>query len=126
MSFCPGVLVDKLREHVPIKQGLRRHNGARIYKTSILREHVPIKQGLRLKNSSSVIVMIHLREHVPIKQGLRLSHLFLAISFLVLREHVPIKQGLRHRSCRSNLSGNTTQRACSNKTRIKTSAQRGG
>ena len=37
-----------------------------------LREHVPIKQGLRHDYIGEAGVLIGLREHVPIKQGLRL------------------------------------------------------
>ena len=36
-----------LREHVPIKQGLRRVIKRRVADDFALREHVPIKQGLR-------------------------------------------------------------------------------
>ena len=62
-----------------------------------------------------------LREHVPIKQGLRLSFPckfdYRAIN---LREHVPIKQGLRPLRLPRSYRGWHSQRACSNKTRIKT------
>ena len=61
----------KLREHVPLKQGLRLLIAFRIVEIVELREHVPLKQGLRPEAVSRSAQMSRLREHVPLKQGLR-------------------------------------------------------
>ena len=37
-----------------------------------VREHIPLKQGLRLLAFSSVETAMAVREHIPLKQGLRL------------------------------------------------------
>ena len=84
-----------LREHVPIKQGLRPMSWALGFRLTKLREHVPIKQGLRPPSIQQRQEKTYLREHVPIKQGLRLLYLSYYSLILNLREHVPIKQGLR-------------------------------
>ena len=42
----------------------------------ILREHIPLKQGLRLLLSEMQLADIPLREHIPLKQGLRLLYYY--------------------------------------------------
>ena len=48
-------------------------NSLRYFRIS-LREHIPLKQGLRQgRNRRNCIAPSFLREHIPLKQGLRLS-----------------------------------------------------
>ena len=67
---------------------------------------------------------MNLREHGPIKQGLRLMFFTFLVKFKLLREHGPIKQGLRPRQHSVYARTLASQRAWSNKTRIKTFCQR--
>ena len=71
---------------------------ALVQTTSNLREHGPIKQGLRLNVDECVTFYKVLREHGPIKQGLRHIIVILCSKHINLREHGPIKQGLRQTS----------------------------
>ena len=65
-----------LRDHIPLKQGLRpyveKYTNGFIYR--VLRDHIPLKQGLRpLRFTRTRRVIDLLRDHIPLKQGL-LSH----------------------------------------------------
>ena len=65
----------------------------------ILREHIPLKQGLRQQDINREAKLVRLlREHIPLKQGLRLPFERAGGELCrVLREHIPLKQGLRRR-----------------------------
>ena len=62
-----------------------------------LREHIPLKQGLRLP--IIVILLLHLsmtQRAYSIKTRIKTMSIdFIALSVSVLREHIPLKQGLR-------------------------------
>ena len=64
----------------------------------LVREHIPLKQGLRLFPSFPRIEDFLVREHIPLKQGLRqqVSHTY-GYQFNLVREHIPLKQGLRRK-----------------------------
>ena len=62
-----------------------------------LRDHLPLKQGLRLGYSSDSSLLKGLRDHLPLKQGLRPTCIAYYSSVRSeLRDHLPLKQGLRH------------------------------
>ena len=62
-----------VRDHVPLKQGLRHFYTVALEKVfDLVRDHVPLKQGLRPNNTEFCIISHHVRDHVPLKQGLRL------------------------------------------------------
>ena len=63
--------VHCLREHIPLKQGLRLWTTAHKCSGTTLREHIPLKQGLRHRIIRHVVAKFVLREHIPLKQGLR-------------------------------------------------------
>ena len=66
-------IVCGLREHIPLKQGLRRRYVAGFHPPAPLREHIPLKQGLRQELPFlNHVICLGLREHIPLKQGLRL------------------------------------------------------
>ena len=72
ISGTPKASVEALREHVPLKQGLRLRYHVLMGRGQVLREHVPLKQGLRLCQALIIrCELFELREHVPLKQGLR-------------------------------------------------------
>ena len=49
-----------------------QHAYDQIYQLPCLREHIPLKQGLRLSISALALILFRtLREHIPLKQGLR-------------------------------------------------------
>ena len=49
MTLCVlPILTVGLKEHIPVKQGLRRSNGDLSFSRRFLKEHIPVKQGLRL------------------------------------------------------------------------------
>ena len=87
-----------------------------------LRDHIPLKQGLRLINKLCHQKPGLLRDHIPLKQGLRLISFFLSVTTSpTLRDHIPLKQGLRlYIRVANNTSNDLTQRPYSIKTRIKT------
>ncbi len=65
-------MVSALRDHVPLKQGLRLNDVLECAPLTTLRDHVPLKQGLRrYKITVTIAERISLRDHVPLKQGLR-------------------------------------------------------
>ena len=74
--------MSSLREYLPLKQGLRQHNGVwSKINECCLREYLPLKQGLRhiVNGSSKFLCLSILREYLPLKQGLRLIHIVLRI-----------------------------------------------
>ncbi len=87
-----------------------------------LAEHHPIEQGLRpYLNLYNQEFHELLAEHHPIEQGLRLCDWQIVSKQLVaLAEHHPIEQGLRRPSHSSVILVETSRRASSNRTRIKT------
>ncbi len=73
------LLIDRcfcflLREHFPLKQGLRPHMVPdKPHHPRVLREYFPLKQGLRhVTFVMTAAIQTILREHFPLKQGLRL------------------------------------------------------
>ena len=113
------IYLDCLREHIPLKQGLRLSKDIFVC-ISPLREHIPLKQGLRPPvNRSSACAFLRLREHIPLKQGLR------PFSF----QYIQLVESQRAYSTKTRIkthykyyihSLDSTQRAYSTKTRIKT------
>ena len=94
--FPDQILVIRVREHIPLKQGLRLFEFCVDCVQTMVREHIPLKQGLRLFWPFPKLFLILVREHIPLKQGLR--HSLILISWfcaVVVREHIPLKQGLR-------------------------------
>ena len=86
-----------LRDHPPLKQGLRLlHIGRSTTRISTLRDHPPLKQGLRQRTG---------RTNLPIGRAPRPSSTKTRIKTIdrhscytkiaVLRDHPPLKQGLR-------------------------------
>ena len=62
----------------------------------LLRDHPPLKQGLRLLLVLPVrFELTTLRDHPPLKQGLRHWSFDCGAYRDVLRDHPPLKQGLR-------------------------------
>ena len=62
-----------VREHGPVKQGLRHVLLLPASSPPIVREHGPVKQGLRPRVPNVIFLVSIVREHGPVKQGLRLS-----------------------------------------------------
>ena len=87
-----------VRDHLPLKQGLRR-DAVWLYKLLLLvRDHLPLKQGLRqCKDASFLPFRVRVRVHLPLKQGLRQRITFVVHKRTCVRDHLPLKQGLRHK-----------------------------
>ncbi len=65
-------LLHIIKNHIPLKQGLRRH----IYNKSVfkatIKNHIPLKQGLRLFSDCLPYSLEYfIKNHIPLKQGLR-------------------------------------------------------
>ena len=64
-------ILNKVRDHIPLEQGLRPITRLFLKFFSVVRDHIPLEQGLRLSayfwtdDGSSV------RDHIPLEQGLR-------------------------------------------------------
>ena len=68
--------MPQIRDHSPIKQGLRQFHFHRAVLEGYfrLRDHSPIEQGLRPFGLLAISMQIkRLRDHSPIEQGLRLD-----------------------------------------------------
>ena len=109
----------KVRDHIPLEQGLRQ--GLRPFFVLLLsvRDHIPLEQGLRLRvinlnnlfrrsqrpysirtrikttgfrddNSYSLV-----RDHIPLEQGLRHKPATITLVVNHVRDHIPLEQGLR-------------------------------
>ena len=115
------VILNNLKEHIPVKQGLRPSNfliyhfwtyPQRAYssKTRIKTSEAhcysfPLatqrayssKTRIKTQGFTLFIKVYHfLKEHIPVKQGLRLfSFVYNYIVCKSLKEHIPVKQGLR-------------------------------
>ena len=64
---------------------------------SWLREHIPLKQGLRLPNDQYKIPIPIPQRAYSIKTRIKTPLcLYLLEDEAALREHIPLKQGLRH------------------------------
>ena len=115
-------MVLAVRDHIPLKQGLRHTGG---WSSSCcdtwVRDHIPLKQGLRhfiqSKGNKNLIV----RDHIPLKQGLRRIHSCMRES-LLLRGPRPysIKTRIKTNLCASLICRRFRPRPYSIKTRIKT------
>ena len=117
--YCSEVDV---RDHLPLKQGLRLifHCG-RYWFHKHVRDHLPLKQGLRHPILFSYLLYIwEVRDHLPLKQGLRPVSFWGFWSVGFVRDHLPLKQGLRRYLPLDLLNLKISQRPSSIKTRIKT------
>ena len=135
-----------VRDHLPLKQGLRFGIAPHFGIATYCQGHLPLKQGLRRRLKRYIKFAIHsqrpssiqtriktiplspyqfhkvsVRDHLPFKQGLRLSirSSRMSSSSLTVRDHLPFKQGLRHDHSQSNQHQQIGQRPSSIQTRIK-------
>ena len=111
----------KVREHHPVKQGLRLdpdHFFQSEYKSPRAPSSKTRIKTLALAPCS--LEKITVREHHPVKQGLRLLAVSMILNLKNVREHHPVKQGLRPFSSASLTFKVACPRAPSSKTRIKT------
>ena len=110
-----------LREHIPLKQGLRPL--IQLSGSSLMNPQRAYSIKTRIKTTflvSAARTISMLREHIPLKQGLRQIIRTRKANIRYLREHIPLKQGLRPRMFKCVSSVLISQRAYSIKTRIKT------
>ncbi len=114
-----------LRDHPPLKQGLRPPSSSKVLPSSLaLRDHPPLKQGLRRLDWVCNRKNVTLRDHPPLKQGLRRVDTGHGEDFTIfLRDHPPLKQGLRHSLGSPAHTLLRPPRPSSTKTRIKTSVK---
>ena len=65
-------MVNLVREHIPLEQGLRRLLQCALLHWTMVREHIPLEQGLRqFLETRHFINGLKVREHIPLEQGLR-------------------------------------------------------
>ncbi len=72
---------NPVRDHHPLKQGLRQMRFKCTDKNLVVRDHHPLKQGLRPLLALSAVSAINVRDHHPLKQGLRLKQNNLVFHF---------------------------------------------
>ena len=60
-----------------------------------VRDHIPLEQGLRLFDSPDAIASRSVRDHIPLEQGLRRPKIVLFSTRTLVRDHIPLEQGLR-------------------------------
>ena len=148
MPFAVPPCRHKLRDYLPLKQGLRPVLRPPLrYPQTFLRDYLPLKQGLRLPLMRTFIAplfsqrlsstktriktvafisfsfyWLNLRDYLPLKQGLRPSlNVWALAKKYLLRDYLPLKQGLRPPTPTvASLARGISQRLSSTKTRIKT------
>ena len=112
----------RVRDHLPLQQGLRRSSGATGKSTSSCTR--PSSTTTRIKTQAPTIPPITnptVRDHLPLQQGLR--HNVLSCSLIIsfpVRDHLPLQQGLRPMAQVSFHSTFGCTRPSSTTTRIKT------
>ena len=71
-SGSPRLYPFPVRDHIPLKQGLRLNPVFLNTPSRIVRDHIPLKQGLRQGNEGDIVTLSPVvRDHIPLKQGLR-------------------------------------------------------
>ena len=63
----------RVRDHIPLEQGLRLITSETTWKFYIVRDHIPLEQGLRPSGSDPGTGSSEVRDHIPLEQGLRLT-----------------------------------------------------
>ena len=64
--------ITRVRDHIPLKEGLRRFNRFFLSTSVLVRDHIPLKEGLRHLSSSTILISsLYVRDHIPLKEGLR-------------------------------------------------------
>ena len=85
-----------LKEHIPVKQGLRLLTFSILPLTIMSQRAYSSKTRIKTMTLCVLpILTVGLKEHIPVKQGLRRSNGDLSFSRRFLKEHIPVKQGLR-------------------------------
>ena len=136
----------KLREYVPLKQGLRQERFCCLFNLRPLREYVPLKQGLRppslgpttlfaisprVCSTKTRIKTLNFWIDHDLNHSPRVCSTKTRIKTIIcyplntsdhLREYVPLKQGLRLVLLYEDVE-HAAPRVCSTKTRIKTTAR---
>ena len=54
-------IFERVRDHIPLKQGLRQNFLFVVNAVDYVRDHIPLKQGLRLLVESVLILVNHTR-----------------------------------------------------------------
>ena len=86
-----------------------------------IREHIPLEQGLRPDNVSQAIITYFYQRAYSIRTRIKtFRETDVSSSPLHIREHIPLEQGLRLYSPQSKATAAIDQRAYSIRTRIKT------
>ena len=109
----------RIREHIPLEQGLRLSNRQRLSYLLLNQRAYSIRTRIKTNELRLLVLGRLIREHIPLEQGLRQVYLPTKESFVVIREHIPLEQGLRL-NCGNCCLMCCYQRAYSIRTRIKT------
>ena len=91
------VTVSWLREHIPLKQGLRLPNDQYKIPIPIPQRAYSIKTRIKTKEFLQPVLYLQRAQRAySIKTRIKTAHFsLLRQPSLVLREHIPLKQGLR-------------------------------
>ena len=85
----------KVRDHIPLEQGLRQGRHDRIHDDEYGQRPYSIRTRIKTLTSSSRRTSSRVRDHIPLEQGLRLFPLFRSAQNRPVRDHIPLEQGLR-------------------------------
>ena len=114
-----------LREHIPLKQGLRRLSDTQETVLSLSQRAYSIKTRIKTKPCLKSKIVINAQRAYSIKTRIKTQIGALLFEKLaLLREHIPLKQGLRRLGYEPVVLLVDSQRAYSIKTRIKTICSR--
>ena len=61
----------RVRDHIPLEQGLRPRPAPRTGTPRLVRDHIPLEQGLRQLQLVAISGLNLVRDHIPLEQGLR-------------------------------------------------------
>ena len=89
-----------IKEHIPLKQGLRRLIFFPAYENDSIKEHIPLKQGLRQTTLSSATPSWSDKRTYSTKTRIKTKPSCPVSAFCHwIKEHIPLKQGLRLPFC---------------------------
>ena len=64
-------MVEHVRDHIPLEQGLRLMLSFVYFNHNAVRDHIPLEQGLRPETETETETAGCVRDHIPLEQGLR-------------------------------------------------------
>ena len=88
-------VVQRLRDHLPLEQGLRPRELKQRDVLPGLRDHLPLEQGLRPRLPAEVNLQLLAQRPSAIRTRIKTGTCPVPQRYSQLRDHLPLEQGLR-------------------------------